>query len=350
MGSQYSHVSTRDPDDFLAGHVDGTKVVRNLGVKRRSVHSDAIGALVVIRSGLAISGSRDTTMVLHNVDNGDTIQKWYGHEGEVTKLAYGNKSAVHIVLSGSRDTTVKAWNFKSEAAQQTFEGHKLVVSGLCHLGDHQFMTGSRDCTVRIWDVNFATSLNYSQINRNLVTHMTYNPTTNLVAQSSEDKELKLWDPRSMTVSHRFPKRNHIQLHCEWTPDGGQIITSNNGFNGDGCEISIWDLRAKKLLRDLRGHEGNVTCVSYISQTKLPNKRILLSCSSDRTARIWNIEEGNCLWVEEMGTTSDLQQCVALGDTYAVVAGGNGLLCNMRIQYKVGKPYLQTISVQRNEKE
>lgn len=105
---------------------------------------------------------------------------------------------------------------------------------------------------------------------------------------------------------RLPRANNIHLHCEWVPDGNQVISTSNGFNGDGCEITvaadvrkkkkiqIWDIRAAKKIRDLRGHEGSVTGVTYITQHGLPNKKLLASCSLDKTVKIWNMEDGGTL--------------------------------------------------------
>uniref|UniRef100_A0A1I7W7E1 WD_REPEATS_REGION domain-containing protein n=1 Tax=Heterorhabditis bacteriophora TaxID=37862 RepID=A0A1I7W7E1_HETBA len=124
------------------------------------------------------------------------------------------------------------------------------------------------------------------------------------------------------------------MHCEFMADGNYVMSSSNGFNGDGCEVSvcaltfsgklnfvnkyfgkifsIWDVRTKKLLRELRGHEGSVTCVIFLNQ-QISWKKLLLSVSTDRTVRIWNAEDGNCLWVEDIPYDMDLLQCVAFND-------------------------------------
>ena len=48
---------------------------------------------------------------------------------------------------------------------------------------------------------------------------------------------------------RLPRANNIHLHCEWVPDGNQVISTSNGFNGDGCEITVAaDVRKKRKFR------------------------------------------------------------------------------------------------------
>ncbi|KIH43472.1 WD domain, G-beta repeat protein, partial [Ancylostoma duodenale] len=79
------------------------------------------------------------------------------------------------------------------------------------------------------------------------------------------------------------------MYCEFIDDK-LLASSSNGFNGYGCEISIWDIRTHKLLRELRGHEGSVPCVAGLTQ-QVTLKKLLMSVSMDRSIRIWNIEDG-----------------------------------------------------------
>ncbi|KAK6735192.1 hypothetical protein RB195_018400 [Necator americanus] len=177
-----------------------------------------------------------------------------------------------------------------------------------------------------------------------VTHITFHLPCNVIAQSSEDKEVKLWDPRNLELVAQLPRKNHIQMHCEFI-DEKLLVSTSNGFNGYGCEISIWDLRTRKLLRELRGHEGSVPCVANLTQ-QVTLKKLLMSVSMDRSVRIWNIEDGVCVWEETVVTDTDLLQCVSFNDGHVVVSGGKGLLAHIRVQGRAGKPYFQTLSVQK----
>ncbi|RCN30265.1 WD domain, G-beta repeat protein [Ancylostoma caninum] len=85
------------------------------------------------------------------------------------------------------------------------------------------------------------------------------------------------------------------MYCEFIDDK-LLASSSNGFNGYGCEISIWDIRTRKLLRELRGHEGSVPCVAGLTQ-QVTLKKLLMSVSMDRSIRIWNIEDGGTLLLQ-----------------------------------------------------
>lgn len=60
----------------------------------------------------------------------------------------------------------------------------------------------------------------------------------LLVQSSEDKELRLWDPMSLKLVFSFPKKQYIQASCYFSNDNNYAISSSNGFQGNGCEISV----------------------------------------------------------------------------------------------------------------
>ncbi|VDM65246.1 unnamed protein product [Strongylus vulgaris] len=120
-----------------------------------------------------------------------------------------------------------------------------------------------------------------------VTHITFNQSSNVIAQSSEDKEVKLWDPRNLEMVAQLPRKNHIQMHCEFIDDK-LLASTSNGFNGYGCEISV--RRKLQLLRELKGHEGSVPCIANITQ-QVTLKKLMMSVSMDKSIRIWNIEDG-----------------------------------------------------------
>lgn len=57
---------------------------------------------------------------------------------------------------------------------------------------------------------------------------------------------RLWDPRNLELVAQLPRKNHIQMYCEFIDDK-LLASSSNGFNGYGCEISVGEkCRANRL--------------------------------------------------------------------------------------------------------
>nr|KAG5699972.1 hypothetical protein BaRGS_001791 [Batillaria attramentaria] len=91
--------------------------------------------------------------------------------------------------------------------------------------------------VRLWDVETAACLRENNIPQNLVTDVKWIPGTHLVLQAGEDKEVRIYDTRTMTVVRNFIKKQYIQMSCDITPDASFCLTCSNGFGGNGCEAT-----------------------------------------------------------------------------------------------------------------
>ncbi len=60
----------------------------------------------------------------------------------------------------------------------------------------------------------------------------------ILIQTSEDKENRLWDPYNLKVIHTFSKKQYIQSSCHISSDNNYAISTSNGFEGNGCEITV----------------------------------------------------------------------------------------------------------------
>ncbi|CAD5214677.1 unnamed protein product [Bursaphelenchus xylophilus] len=354
MGTGYSTLPTNDDNDMFVA-----AACRDLGTKhcttqifrkepqiRPTLHRDSINTLATVRPGIVISGSSDKNVIVHNMDTGECVNKWSGHKKEVTKVVYKHVGGKHYVLSGSRDTNIKLWRFNNPMAIQTYQAHDMTVSGLAILDESKFVSGARDSSIRLWDFETATPIRTLKINRNMVTHIDKVPQENIFVQTSEDRTLRVWDSRTMSVVYESPTRNQILTHCDCSSDGNYCLTASGGSANEGCEVTYWDLRKHEVIKELRGHEDNVKSAIFLPQ-QVTWKKLVLSASSDHTVRVWNLEEGNCLWKETLPTNAELHACVGFADGNVVVAGDQALLCGMRLYGKAGRPFLFVNSIQSN---
>ena len=147
-------------------------------------------------------------------------------------------------------------------------GHELPVTTVDGCPKAELLaSGSRDYTVRIWDIPTQKQASMAKINWNVVTCVKWLPERQLLVQCSEDLQLRLWDIRerpirpamSLTVGNNFATR------CDVSED--YILTAHRGFNAEGCEAKMWDIRQEKHLVTFSGHkqsvEGAVFCAGKI---------------------------------------------------------------------------------------
>ncbi|EDO29225.1 predicted protein, partial [Nematostella vectensis] len=223
-----------------------------------------------------------------------------------------------LVYSASRDKTIRVWRIgdASHEAVAAYEGHSLVVTSIdLNMAQTLLFSGSRDNTVKLWDVATGTCVLENEISRNLVSCVKWVPDTSLVAQTGEDKTLRVWDTRNMDVAITYPRKNYIQTCCDCSsdglyvltsnngfnrngceattccdcsPDGLYVLTSNNGFNRNGCEAILWDLRQQKELHQYVGHTQTTSACMFLPyDSMVSSKPLVVTASHDSSVRIWN---------------------------------------------------------------
>jgi WD40 repeat protein len=104
--------------------------------------------------------------------------------------------------------------------------------------------------------------------RSRITALAFSPTDDLVASTSPDRTVCLWDLQS--------GKYHLGL-------AHQVVPTQVAFRSDGLVLAsagaravfLWDVASGKLLATLPGHKGNVTGLAYS-----PDGKYLLSIAAD----------------------------------------------------------------------
>jgi len=94
----------------------------------------------------AISGSRDTTLRIWDIEKGVCLNVLVGHQASVRCLEIHGD----LVVSGSYDTTAKVWSISKGTCLRTLSGHFSQIYAIAFDGN-RIATGSLDTSVRIWD-------------------------------------------------------------------------------------------------------------------------------------------------------------------------------------------------------
>ncbi|RUS79100.1 hypothetical protein EGW08_013153 [Elysia chlorotica] len=259
----------------------------------KPVHSDAVASVGVVPPDLCLSGSKDGVVRLFNFNSQSLVASWSGHDSAITKVCYG--ASCSGIFSASRDKTIKLWHQGNPRCIREFRGHTLVVSAIHTNADSSSLcSGSRDNTVRLWDVESGACTRINTIPQNLVTDVKFVPDSFLLAQTGEDKELRIFDLRSLEPVFSFPKKQYIQMCCDVSQDGRYICSSSNGFSGNGCEATVWDLRGRRLLQELRGHHEAVEACVFLPGAGSERPLLVATASRDCSVKLWDGQSGDCL--------------------------------------------------------
>ncbi|CDS01815.1 hypothetical protein, partial [Sporisorium scitamineum] len=226
---------------FLRGHQDSVYCIRQ---------DDGIGTGT---AGKLVSGSRDRTIRVWDVETGACKHVLKGHTASVLSLQYDDQ----ILVSVSSDGQVFVWDFASilatskpstpttEAPQASIDPecgalvHNKADRVHCVLRDHSsavldvvfdenwIITGSKDATVRVWrrsDIASTTSANSS---------------TPLAWRK---------------FSHTGPV-NAVDLQ------GGQVVSAS----GEGS-MYLWDLESGEKVHTFSGHTKGLACIVFRGNT------------------------------------------------------------------------------------
>ncbi|XP_077987150.1 WD repeat-containing protein 31-like [Glandiceps talaboti] len=258
------------------------------------MHSDHVNTVDKVGPGICISGSADTTLVQYDWKNGQLQYKWTGHSRDITKVVHSSK--LNAVFSASRDKSVCMWGYgSSDQPVRQYQGHELVVTGLTlNTENNQLCTGSRDNYIKVWDIETGSCILQNHISRNLVTCVKWLPNQDAIAQTSEDKCLRIWDSRTLRESHVFQKKQYIQTCCDVSCDGYYCVTSSNGFGGQGCEATLWDLRQNRAVCEYRGHSQTTACCIFVPSLPSITGPLIATSSHDCTVKIWRQDTQECL--------------------------------------------------------
>jgi F-box and WD-40 domain protein CDC4 len=99
-------------------------------------------------SVIAISGSRDATLRVWNIETGECLNVLKGHRKSVRTIAVcGN-----LAVSASYDHDARLWNINDGTCLSILKRHKSKIYSVVFDGK-VIATGSMDLDIRVWDPN-----------------------------------------------------------------------------------------------------------------------------------------------------------------------------------------------------
>eukprot|EP00039_Didymoeca_costata_P012849 m.187094 g.187094 ORF g.187094 m.187094 type:complete len:527 (+) comp15600_c0_seq3:55-1635(+) len=272
---------------------------------------------------MLITGSSDATVKLWSIDSGDLVRTCEGHVARVWDVCSA-RSGKHFV-SASADATMKVWETSSGNCITTIQGHKNdVYSVTINPGDTHVLSGGYDQTIRLFDLQAGKLVNSFQGHENSVSRAIFNDYGNLIVSGGKDCAVKVWDISSglciKTLAGEFAQITSVDLNRNSQTlligtksntnvlvdlrmglvirrfrghqnSSRHFIRSNFGpirgvvtSGSEDGKLYMWDTTSGEIVKTLHGHDDVVYQGIWH-----PQRRLLASCSDDRTVRLWNYE-------------------------------------------------------------
>lgn len=170
--------------------------------------------------------------------------------------------------------------------------------------------------MQVWDPATGSEVQRLQGKQPDVSSLAVCPTSPLLASSSRDGSIQLWDRRSEFGGVQAHKDT---VRCVAASVDGRLVASG----GWDHEIAVWDLATGRLKTQLEGHKSAVMALAFASsqeaESDAASAATLVSAGNDHTLRLWNADAGEEKHLIAQGEQfQNFTSVVMLGST--VVAG------------------------------
>lgn len=224
-------------------------------------------------------GSLDGSIVLIDSKTGRLKRTLKGHEGMVSAVTFLGSG--RLLLSGGWDKTTRIWDCTEGKCRYSLRHSDQVKALATWEKSQKGSAGSRDGEVKVFSTKTLKTLRNIRAHRADLSGLVFVGDGSQLVTVSWDCECKLWDLASGKMLRRLAKSPERFRSIAAMPDGSRVFLGMHG--GSILSLSLEHPREKSKMI---GHSDAVTSLSVG-----PTGEHLLSGSSDRTLRLWSIEDG-----------------------------------------------------------
>lgn len=232
-------------------------------------HTSTVRCLKMSSPTLAISGSRDTTLRVWDIQTGLCTKVLVGHLASVRCLEIHGDT----VVSGSYDTTAKIWSISEGRCLRTLNGHFSQIYAVAFDGK-RVATGSLDTSVRIWNAGTGVCEAILQGHTSLVGQLQMRGNT--LVTGGSDGSVRVWSLEKMAPVHRLAAHDNSVTSLQF--DDNRVVSG-----GSDGRVKIWDLKTGALVRELSAPADAVWRVAFEEE-----KCVVLASRLSRTImEVWS---------------------------------------------------------------
>ncbi|KAL8734429.1 MAG: hypothetical protein Q9181_003209 [Wetmoreana brouardii] len=239
-----------------------------------SGHKSSVSCVRWGGTGTIYTASHDKTIKLWDSTKGTLISTLSSHAHWVNHLALSTELVLRTAYHDHTGTIPSSPAERFAKAKERFKKSATVDGKIVE----RLVTASDDFTIYLWSPLTNSNKPLARLlgHQKPINHVTFSPDGSLIASSSFDNHIKLWDARDGKFLHTL--RGHVgavYMSC-FSPDSRLLVSCSKDTT-----LKVWDVRTGKLREDLPGHRDEVFCVDWS-----PDGRGVGRGGKDKAVRVW----------------------------------------------------------------
>ena len=265
--------------------------------------SDTLGKLDLFSSFLNFKDIIDAIKFSHNSNQ---IQVLNVNKNSTTKCLIGHSKGIFCVItnekdriiSGAYDGKIKEFDLVTGECLKTLDAHSLSVTCLKMLKNGYLASSSNGGSIKIWDLSKSRCIcNLNENSDGDVECLDQLSNGNLIS-GSDNGIIGIYDLEKQSCVNVI-KDTPNWIKCL------KILPQNDLFAAGGKTIKIWNCSSGECIKVLKGHSG------LICGLELASNNLLISCSWDKTLRLWDLDLDSNVCIKEFLGHTDIVTCIKL---------------------------------------
>ena len=248
--------------------------------KRKKDFVNEIGQILTVAisndDNLAAFGNDNNAVIIADLIS-KTWQPIGGHNGIINCVTFSHDNK--LLASASSDSKIKIWNLGKNKEEFSLIGHSSSVLAIAfNFNSKYLISGSSDDSLKIWNLEtkkLENTLNYSsQVDCILCSKI-----QNIAYFGCGDGYVRSLSLNERKIQYSTPKANESSFKGIALDSSERLL-----FYSDYNVINVFDLTTQSFLFSFQGHaRDNINGLVYLC-----NSSKLISCSSDKSIKIWNL--------------------------------------------------------------
>lgn len=216
---------------------------------------------------------------LYDAMKSKKIREITGHTGRVGSLAWNG----NLIASGSRDRSILVHDLRSPSLVQKFQGHKQEICGLRWSFDEQYLSsGGNDNKLFLWSIKSRSEVTKFTSHCAAVKAMAWSPHQhNLLVSGggTADRTIRFWNTQTLTQEDVIDTGSQV-CNLLFSKNVNELV-STHGYSLN--QINVWKLPKMQKISTLIGHTYRVL---YLAGS--PCGQTIVTGAGDETLRFWNV--------------------------------------------------------------